>query len=214
MAKTQHDAPVRVEHITQTILLLRGQRVILDAEIAALYDVTTKRLDEQVKRNAERFPEDFMFRLSRTETEALNRSQIATGSQKHRNPRFPPFAFTEHGAIMAATILNSPRAVEMSVYVVRAFVQLAVLLNVSQQTINAYEVGRRRMPVSSLPPIARYLGVSVEELIGEPASPAAKKRGPTPKIQQQLERIQRLPKAQQRFVMKVIDSVLAQQQSH
>ncbi len=93
-------------------------------------------------------------------------------------------------------------------------VQLAELLNVSQQTINAYEVGRRRMPVSSLPPIARYLGVSVEELIGEPASPAAKKRGPTPKIQQQLERIQRLPKAQQRFVMKVIDSVLAQQQGH
>jgi transcriptional regulator with XRE-family HTH domain len=91
-------------------------------------------------------------------------------------------------------------------------VRLAELLNVSQQTINAYEVGRRRMPVSSLPPIARYLGVSIEELIGEPVSPAARKRGPVPKIQQQLERIQRLPKAQQRFVMQVIDSVLAQQQ--
>ena len=93
-----------------------------------LYGVTTKRLNEQAKRNAERFPEDFMFRLSHTETEALNRSQIATGSQKHRNPRFPPFAFTEHGAIMAATILNSPLAVEVSVYVVRAFVQLRELL--------------------------------------------------------------------------------------
>jgi hypothetical protein len=128
MAKTKRDAPVRVEHITRTILLLRGQRVILDAELAALYGVTTKRLNEQVKRNAERFPEDFLFRLSRDETEALNRSQIATGSQKHRNPRFPPFAFAEHGAIMAATILNSPRAVEISVYVVRAFVQLRELL--------------------------------------------------------------------------------------
>ena len=69
-----------------------------------------------------------MFRLSRTETEALNRSHFATGSQKHRDPRFPPFAFTEHGAIMAATILNSPRAVEMSVFVVRAFVRLRELL--------------------------------------------------------------------------------------
>jgi hypothetical protein len=95
---------------------------------ATLYGVTTKRLNEQVKRNAERFPEDFMFRLSRAETEALNRSQFATGSQKHRDPRFPPFAFTEHGAIMAATILNSPRAVEMSLYVVRAFVKLRELL--------------------------------------------------------------------------------------
>lgn len=128
MAKSERGALVRVEHITQTILLLRGQRVILDAELAALYGVTTKRLNEQVKRNAERFPDDFMFRLSRDETEALNRSQIATGSQKHRNPRFPPFAFTEHGAIMAATIVNSPRAVEMSLYVVRAFVQLRELL--------------------------------------------------------------------------------------
>jgi hypothetical protein len=69
-----------------------------------------------------------MFRLTRTETAALNRSQFVTGSRKHRDPRFPPFAFTEHGAIMVATVLNSPRAVEMSVYVVRAFVQLRELL--------------------------------------------------------------------------------------
>jgi hypothetical protein len=117
-----------VQDIARTILILRGHRVILDAELAALYGVTTKRLNEQVKRNAERFPVDFMFRLSRAETEALNRSQFATGPQKHRDPRFPPYAFTEHGAIMAATILNSPRAVQMSVYVVRAFVQLRELL--------------------------------------------------------------------------------------
>ena len=117
-----------VHDISRAILVLRGQRVLLDAELASLYGVTTKRLNEQVKRNAERFPEDFMFRLTRAETEALNRSQIATGSQKHRDPRFPPYVFTEHGAIMAATILNSPRAVEMSVYVVRAFVHLRKLL--------------------------------------------------------------------------------------
>ncbi len=128
MAQAKRSAPVPVHDITRAILVLRGQRVLLDAELAGLYGVTTKRLNEQVKRNAARFPEGFMFRLNRAETEALNRSQIATGSQKHRDPRFPPYGFTEHGAIMAATILNSPRAVEMSLYVVRAFVHLRELL--------------------------------------------------------------------------------------
>src|SRR5258708_9439860 len=119
--------PLPAEQIGRSILMLRGQRAILDAELAALYGVATKVLNQAVKRNAERFPEDFMYRLTRTETEALNRSQFVTGSQKHRDPRFPPFAFTEHGAIMAATVLNSPRAVEMSVDVVPAFVQLREL---------------------------------------------------------------------------------------
>ena len=124
---------VSTEHITHAILVLRGQRVLLDAELAALYGVTTKRLNEQVKRNAARFPEDFLFRLSAAEVETLNRSQIATGSQKHRDPRFPPYAFTEHGAIMASMILNSPHAVEMSVYVVRAFVRLRELLSSNRE---------------------------------------------------------------------------------
>jgi hypothetical protein len=117
-----------IEGVAEAIVVLRGHKVLLDAELAALYGVTTKRLNEQVKRNRDRFPGDFIFRLTREETEALNRSQIATGSQKHRDPRFPPYAFTEHGAIMAATVLNSPRAVEMSVYVVRAFVKLREIL--------------------------------------------------------------------------------------
>ena len=90
------------EKIASAILFLRGQRVLQDSELAALYGVTTKRLNEQVKRNAPRFPADFIFRLTRAETVALNRSQNATGSQKHRGTRFPPYAFTEHGAIMAA----------------------------------------------------------------------------------------------------------------
>ncbi len=125
--------PVAPEQIANAILVLRGQRVLLDAELAALYGVTTKRLNEQVKRNAARFPADFIFRLTPTEAVALNRSQNATGSQKHRDPRFAPYAFTEHGAIMAATILNSPRAIEMSVYVVRAFVQLRELLGSNRE---------------------------------------------------------------------------------
>jgi hypothetical protein len=118
---------VALEQIASDILVLRGHRVLLDAELAALYGVTTKRLNEQVKRNAAR-PADFIFRLTPTETVALDRSRNATGSQKHRDPRFAPYAFTEHGAIMAATILSSPRAVEMTVYVVRAFVQLREML--------------------------------------------------------------------------------------
>ena len=116
------------EHIAHHILVLRGHRILLDAHLAALYGVTTKRLNEQVKRNPERFPGDFMFRLTRSEVEALNRSQIATGSQKHRDPRFPPFAFTEHGAIQAANVLNSPKAIEMGIYVVRAFLRLREIL--------------------------------------------------------------------------------------
>jgi len=117
-----------IEEVTRAIVVLRGRKVLLDAELAALYGVTTKRLNEQVKRNAERFPKDFMFRVSRTEIAALNRSHSATGSQRHRDPRFPPYAFTEYGAIMVVTTLNRPRVVEMSVYVVRAFVRLRELL--------------------------------------------------------------------------------------
>jgi hypothetical protein len=117
-------AVVPVEHIARSILVLRSQRVLLDAELAELYGVSTKALNQAVKRNVERFPADFTFRLSRQEVETANRSRSVTGSQKHRDPRFRPYAFTEHGAIMAASVLSSPRAVEMSVYVVRAFVKL------------------------------------------------------------------------------------------
>ena len=87
-------------------------------------------------------------------------------------------------------------------------VQLAELLGVSQQTITAYEVGRRRMPVSALPTLARHLGVAVEELMGE--QPPAARRGPAPKLQQQIERIQQLPRAKQRFVIEMLDTVLQQ----
>lgn len=103
---------------------MRGQKVMLDADLAALYGVSTKRFNEQVRRNAARFPEDFMFRLSAVEWNSL-RSQFATlkpGRGQHR--KYLPLAFTEHGAIMAAMVLNSARATEVSVYVVRAFVRL------------------------------------------------------------------------------------------
>ena len=107
--------------ISQKIRLLRGQRVILDTDLAALYGVPTKALNQAVKRNASRFPDDFIFRLASTETQALElprttpdmRSQFVTASK--RNVRHRPYAFTEHGALMAANVLNSSRAVAMSV---------------------------------------------------------------------------------------------------
>lgn len=114
-----------IESIARSILILRGHRVILDRDLAAIYGVSTGRLNEAVKRNIERFPEDFMFRLTRQEIVNL-RSQFATSSWGGR--RYHPFAFTEHGAIQASNILNSPRAVAMGVYVVRTFVQLRQLL--------------------------------------------------------------------------------------
>jgi hypothetical protein len=128
MAQAKRSALVPVHDITRAILVLRGQRVLLDAELASLYGVTTKRLNEQVRRNLDRFPADFMFQLTAAEATAL-RSQFATSNTGRGGRRYLPYAFTEHGAIQAANVLNSPRAVEMGIYVVRAFVQLRELLS-------------------------------------------------------------------------------------
>jgi hypothetical protein len=119
---------------------MRGRRVILDSDLAELYGVAVKRLNEQVKRNADRFPGDFVFRTTVKDL----RSQIATSKKddeqgiKGGHPtrggrRYQPFAFTEHGAIMAATVLNSKRAVEMSIFVVRAFVRMREVLATNQK---------------------------------------------------------------------------------
>ena len=138
---------VPVESIAQRILIVRGQRVVLDADLAQLYQVKTKALNQAVRRNSEKFPGDFMFQLTRVETRTValnhvvstrrgnNRSQIVTGSQKHRDPRSLPYAFAEHGAIMAANVLKSERAVRMSVYVVRAFVRLRDLLATHKEVV-------------------------------------------------------------------------------
>jgi len=129
--------------VESRILFLRGRKVLLDRDLAELYRVTVKRLNQQVKRNAERFPEDFMFRLTTVENRLL-RSQIATSNGGHGGRRYLPFVFTEHGAIMAASVLNSPRAVEMSVFVVRAFVRLnAILASNRELAAKVMELDRR-----------------------------------------------------------------------
>lgn len=117
-----HTPVVRVGTIQQRILLIRGEKVIVDADLAELYGVPTRRLNEQVKRNRERFPEDFMFQLSPEEKAEVvaNCDHLA----KLKFSRAMPHVFTEHGAIMAASVLSSPRAVEVGVFVVRAFVRL------------------------------------------------------------------------------------------
>jgi hypothetical protein len=117
--------PVPAEQIAQSILILRGHRVLVDSELATLYGVSTARLNQQVRRNRRRFPSDFLFEVTAKELANL-KLQNATSSWGGR--RTLPLAFTEHGAIMAATVLNSPRAVEMTVYVVRAFVKLREVL--------------------------------------------------------------------------------------
>ena len=130
-----------LQKIAPLIHEIRGERIILDADLARIYGVTTKRLNEQVKRNADRFPDDFAFQVTKEETANLT-SQIATlkspassnlrsqnaTSRSHGGRRYPPYAFTEHGAIMAGNVLNSKQAVQMSVFVVRAFVKLREVL--------------------------------------------------------------------------------------
>lgn len=129
--------------VESRILFLRHQRVILDVDLAQLYGVPVKRLNEQVKRNHQRFPLDFMFRITAKEHSAL-RSQIATSKNVRGGRRYPPYAFTEHGAIMAATVLNSEPAVQMSVFVVRAFVRLREMLVANRQLAGKiYELEER-----------------------------------------------------------------------
>ena len=109
--------------IESQILLIRGQRILLDSDLAALYGVEVRSLNQAVKRNQERFPSDFVVQLTPQESKVL-RSQIVISNSTRGGRRYMPYAFTEHGAIMAASVLNSPRAVEMSIFVVRAFVRL------------------------------------------------------------------------------------------
>jgi phage regulator Rha-like protein len=128
--------PLAVTEIAQRIRLIRGHRVVLDTDLAAFYGETTKRFNQQVNRNLKRFPPDFMFQLDDEEFAAL-RLQSATlkpGRGQHR--KYLPHAFTEHGAIMAATLLNSERATDISVHVVRAFVEMRAMLATNREMSN------------------------------------------------------------------------------
>ena len=127
-------SPIPIEQIDEMIRTIRGVRVMLDRDLAKIYGVPTFRFNEAIKRNRHRFPPDFMFQRTREEFDFLksqiamskpkNSSQIAMSSAKHRGAAYRPYAFTEHGALQAANVLRSKRAVEMSVFVIRAFVKM------------------------------------------------------------------------------------------
>ena len=122
MAKPKK-ALISTERIEKAILLIRGEKVMLDADLAALYGVETRSLLQAVKRNISRFPRDFMFQLSNEELESL-RSQIVISNIGRGGRRYRPYAFTEHGVAMLSSVLRSPRAVEVNIAIMRAFVKL------------------------------------------------------------------------------------------
>lgn len=166
---------VRIEPL---ILTVRNQKVILDNDLARIYGVATSRLNEQVRRNIERFPEDFAFQLTMNEYNLI--SQNATSSVSHGGRRKPPTVFTEHGAIMAANVLKTKRAVQMSVFVVRAFVRirevmithrdLADKLSELERKVGEHDVhiqaiinAIRELMTPPDPPKKRPIGFGVEE---------------------------------------------------
>ena len=146
MGKPKSKSLIPIERVAAQIYLLRGQKVMLDFDLADLYGVPTKALNQAVTRNNERFPEDFMFRLSQEETAALNQSQIVTGSQRHRDPRYPPRAFTQEGVAMLSGVLRSKRAIEVNISIMRAFVHLREVLATNEElarkvTQHDHEIG-------------------------------------------------------------------------
>jgi hypothetical protein len=126
---------IQLDQIQNMIYVIRGQRVMLDSDLAKLYGVETKRINEQVKRNMERFPEDFMFNLTSDEYEIL-RSQIATSSSKHGGRRYQPLVFTENGVAMLSTVLNSKKAIQVNIAIMRIFTKLRSFLVLEKELVN------------------------------------------------------------------------------
>lgn len=133
-----------IEPLDNKIYLVRGQKVMLDSDLAEVYGVETKMLNRAVKRNENRFPEDFMFQLTDEEIENM-RFQIGTALAPKRNARFRPYVFTEHGAVMLASVLNSPAAIEASLQVVRAFVRLRTILAEHKELAAKIEALEKKM---------------------------------------------------------------------
>lgn len=136
--------PIPSKLIERRIYLIRGRQVMLASDLAELYQVPTKRLNEAVKRNLSRFPNDFMFKLSPGESKLL-RSQFATlevGRGKHS--KYASYAFTEHGVVMLSSVLNSPRAIQMNIFIIRAFIELRKML-ASQE-----ELGKRLQKIEGV----------------------------------------------------------------
>lgn len=167
-------AAMSLEQIERRILVIRGHRVMLDADLAALYGVETRTLNQAVKRNSDRFPSDFMFQVNNQEVADL-RSQIVISSSAggHGGRRTAPFAFTEHGAIMAASVLNSKQAVDVSIYVVRAFVKLREMLAGNKEL--AAKFAELEHKVEKHDETIRSLVAAIRQLM-QPPEPAEKRK--------------------------------------
>jgi len=156
--------------VESRILFLGHQRVILDTDLAELYGVSVRQLNQQIKRNLERFPADFFFQLTAKELNSL-RSQIVISKQRGGR-RYLPHAFTEHGAIMAATVLNSERAAQMSIFVVRAFVRLREMLASNRQL--AAKIDELESRLETHDEAIRDLFQAIRELMLPPETPRRK----------------------------------------
>jgi hypothetical protein len=164
------ETQVTSNEISKAILVARDRTVLLDSDLAALYGVETKALNQAVKRNSARFPGDFAFQLTPKETHALNKLRESLGVQKHRDPRSPPFAFTEHGAMMLAMVLRSTRAIEMSVFVVRAFASLRDAARTNDQLVKQFQKLEERVGKHDSD-IAVIL-TAMRELVASPKRPS------------------------------------------
>ena len=176
MPKSNQALVMPIEVIEGRIFVLRGRRVMLDRDLAELYGVQLKRLNEQVKRNSDRFPEDFMFQLTLDEAKAvlLSRSQIAT-LDRGQNIKYRPHVFTEHGAVMLANVLRSPVAVRASIQVVRAFVHLRRMLATNQDLARKIEALERK--VGKHDADLQAILSALKKLVQPPASPPKRSIG-------------------------------------
>ena len=167
------DAEQSLTDIVSRIFVVRGKRVMLDSELAKLYGVATRVLNQAVRRNRERFPGDFVFELTNQEVARSRSQSVILNVGRGANVKHPPLAFTEHGAIMTATVLNSPRAVQMTVFVVRAFVKMRESLLVN--AVLAREVAALRSRVDLLDDTTRKQFEQVfEAIIGLSGPPGGK----------------------------------------
>lgn len=138
MVSSHNTAVVRAEHIAQAILVFRGQKVLLDEDLAALYGVTTSTLVQAVKRNSGRLPQDFMFQLSATEW-AILRSRIVISRSAHGGRRYAPYVFTEQGVAMLSSVLRSERAITVNIEIMRAFVRLRDVLTSNRELARRFD---------------------------------------------------------------------------
>jgi ORF6N domain len=177
---TTHSLAVPVQLIERRIYLIRGQKVMMDVDLAELYGVPTRQLNQQVTRNRKRFPEDFMFRLTKEEAESLrshfaisrsdlrsqfvisrseSKSQGATSKAAHGGRRYLPHAFTEQGVAMLSSVLNSEQAIEVNITIMRAFVRLRQILETNEELNRKFAGVIRKLSTHD-----KYFGVVFEEL--------------------------------------------------